>query len=355
MRLLTKIILMAFMLPLFLACDGLDQPPIISQTPSALVSPPSSITLNGTDLEEVIVFNVSTADFGTETGVTYTVQMDRPGNDFASPVDLGSSTSTTIEVSAEELNRRAISKGIVPGETGPMEFRVRSVPTRNLSALLSEPVSISISTFADAEVLRNLFLVGEATARGWDNNNNNPPLFRDPENLDLYIYTGYFSAGGFKVLEVLGQWQPQYGTNDGSTISVNEGGGSDPDVFSVPSNGYYTFTFDLSTNTFSLEPLAAEATSFATVGIIGSGTAEGWDASTAMTALQFDAHIWNITATLSDGEMKFRANDAWDINWGSNTEISGKASQDGPNIPVSAGTYNIWFNSLDGRYILLEN
>ena len=108
MRLLTKIILMAFILPLVWACSGLDQPPIISQTPSALVSPPSAITLDGTDLEEVIVFNVSAADFGTEMGVTYTIQMDRPGNNFASPVDLGSSTNTTVEVNAEELNRRCL-------------------------------------------------------------------------------------------------------------------------------------------------------------------------------------------------------------------------------------------------------
>jgi starch-binding outer membrane protein SusE/F len=346
---------LACLLPFVWACGEMEQPPIISQTASALVSPPSSITLDGADPEEVIVFNVSTADFGTEMSATYILQMDRPGNNFATPVDLGSSTNTTIEVNALELNRRAISKGIVAGESGPLEFRVRSVPGRTLSALVSEPVSITVSTFADAEVLRNLFLVGEATARGWDNNNNNPPLFRDPDNLDLYVYTGYFTAGGFKVLEVLGQWQPQFGTNDGSTIAVNAGGGDDPDVFSVPSNGYYTFTFDLSSNTFSLEPLTAEAITFTTVGIIGSGTAEGWDASTAMTALQFDAHIWNITATLTDGEMKFRANNAWDINWGSNTEISGKGTQDGPNIPIASGTYNIWFNSLDGRYILIEN
>ncbi|MFD2201440.1 SusF/SusE family outer membrane protein [Shivajiella indica] len=355
MRLLSKITWLAFLLPLVIACGEMEQPPIISQTPASLVSPPSTITLTGEDPEEVIVFSVSPADFGTEMDVTYILQMDRPGNNFANPVDLGSSTNTTIEVDAVELNGRAISKGIIGGESGPMEFRVRSVPGRTLSALVGEPVSITVATFADAEVLRNLFLVGEATARGWDNNNNNPPLFRDPENEDLYVYTGFFNAGGFKVLEVLGQWQPQYGTNDGSTIAVNPGGGSDPDVFNVPSNGYYTFTFDLSTNTFNLEPLEAETITFTTVGIIGSGTAEGWDASTAMTALQFDGHIWNITATLSDGEMKFRANDAWDVNWGSNTEISGIGTQDGPNIPVSAGTYNIWFNSLDGRYILIEN
>ena len=202
---------------------------------------------------------------------------------------------------------------------------------------------------------RNLFLVGEATAPGWDNDNNNPALFRDPENTDLYVYTGFFNSGGFKVLETVGEWQPRYGTNDGSTVAVNEGGGSDPDVFTVPSAGFYTVTMDLEANTFSIEPYTGTpGTDYATVGIIGDSTPGGWDGSTAMTKSTFDGNIWSITATLTDGELKFRANDAWAVNWGANTAISGLGTQDGPNIPVEAGTYKIWFNSLDGRYILIE-
>ncbi|EKB50361.1 SusE domain-containing protein [Cecembia lonarensis] len=354
MRLISKLTWVAFMLPLLWACGDLEQPPIIQQTPASISSPPSAIVLTGEDEEEVLVFNVTPADFGTGMEVTYVIQMDRPGNGFANAADLGSSTTTVIEVSAAEINRRAISRGIVAGETGPMEFRVRAVPSRTLSALEGLPVTIPVTTFADAVALRNLFLVGEATARGWDNNANNPPLFRDPENTDLYVYSGFFNAGGFKVLENLGAWQPQYGTNDGSTISANMGGGDDPDVFNVPAAGYYTFTFDLSTESFSLEPITDVPATFETVGIIGSATAEGWDASTAMNQLAFDKHIYYLTATLGDGEMKFRADNDWAVNWGTNSAISGKATQDGPNIPVEPGTYKIWFNSLDGRFIKIE-
>lgn len=158
------------------------------------------------------------------------------------------------------------------------------------------------------------------------------------------------------MLGTIGEWQPQYGTNDGSTIAVNEGGGSDPDVFSIPTTGFYTFTMDLEANTFSLEPYTGSAgTDYATVGIIGDATPGGWDASTAMTKSSFDGNIWRITAALTAGEMKFRANDAWTVNWGANTPTSGKGTQEGPNIPIEeAGTYTIWFNSLDGKYILIQ-
>ncbi|WP_291782658.1 SusF/SusE family outer membrane protein [Cecembia sp.] len=354
MKFLTKLTWAAFLLPLIWACGDLEQPPIIQQFPASISSPPSAIVLTGEDEDEVVVFNVTQADFGANMEVTYIIQMDRPGNGFENAADLGSSTSNVIEVKANEINRRAISRGIVAGETGPMEFRVRAVPSRTLSALAGEPVTISVTTFSDAVALRNMFLVGEATARGWDNNANNPALFRDPENADLFVYSGFFNAGGFKVLENLGQWQPQFGTNDGSTISANMGGGDDPDVFNVPAAGYYTFTFDLSTETFSLEPIADVPSVFETVGIIGSATPEGWDASTAMNQLEFDQHIYYITASLEDGEMKFRADNDWAVNWGAGTAISGAGVQDGPNIPVEAGTFKIWFNSLDGRYLKIE-
>ena len=52
--------------------------------------------------------------------------------------------------------------------------------------------------------------------------------------------------------------------------------------------------------------------------------------------------------------MKFRADNAWDVDWGSNTPISGTGTQGGSNIPVSvAGTYDIWFNDITGNYIFI--
>ena len=354
MRILTKILWVAFLLPLIWSCGELASPPIITQTTSSVLST-SPIILLEEEAEESIVFEVSAADFGVQTDINYVIQMDRPGNNFANPVDLGSNTSTTVLVKVSEINSRAIAKGIVPGETGNMEFRVKAVTSRSLSDLLGSPASIAVTTYSDGPVLRNLYLVGSATAPGWSNDNNNPALFRDPVNTDLYVYTGRFVEGEFKVLETLGQWQPQYGTNDGSAVAVNEGGGSDPGTFAVATSGIYTFTMNLETNTFSLVPYSGTpATDHATVGIIGSATANGWDASTAMTKSSFDGNIWTITATLTDGEMKFRANNDWAVNWGANTAISGLGTQGGENIPVVAGTYKIWFNSLDGRYIFIE-
>jgi len=42
---------------------------------------------------------------------------------------------------------------------------------------------------------------------------------------------------------------------------------------------------------------------------------------------------------LTDGSVKFRANDGWDINWGGKTTDT--LTQGGENFAVKAGTYSI--------------
>jgi len=62
-----------------------------------------------------------------------------------------------------------------------------------------------------------------------------------------------------------------------------------------------------------------------------------------------------ITYTLTgypfnQGEVKFRMDNGWEINWGNYEFPAGYGYQDGPNIPVPAGTYTVTFNRLTGEY-----
>ncbi|MGB3589698.1 MAG: hypothetical protein WBA23_24335, partial [Tunicatimonas sp.] len=103
---------------------------------------------------------------------------------------------------------------------------------------------------------------------------------------------------------------------------------------------------------FYLLPLLAlgQAT-YETVGIIGTATTKGWDESTPMVQNEEDEHQWALEDfTLSAGELKFRANDNWDVNWGAEAFPNGTGRQDGPNIPIPAGVYDISFNDTNGEY-----
>lgn len=95
----------------------------------------------------------------------------------------------------------------------------------------------------------------------------------------------------------------------------------------------------------------AQTTPITTVGIIGSATANGWNTSTPMTQTTATSHIWRITLPLMVGEAKFRANDAWTINWGAAAFPTGTGVQDGANIPITtAGTWYVQLNDQTGAY-----
>ncbi|MBI1227296.1 MAG: RagB/SusD family nutrient uptake outer membrane protein [Bacteroidetes bacterium] len=116
-------------------------------------------------------------------------------------------------------------------------------------------------------------------------------------------YEGYFwlNAGAmFKF--ALGSWDTNWG-DTGADGTLDAGG----DNITVAEDGFYKINVDLGALTYTI--LKTDW------GLIGSATADGWDSDQNMT---YDAtdNTWNITTTLVAGEVKFRANDAWDLNYG---------------------------------------
>lgn len=309
-------------------------------------------------------------DFGVPTNITYEVQ-GSADPDFASFDVIGATSSNNLAVTVSQMMSLAMDAGLDADpeteapNTGQIYFRVRAFAGNgggNPLVETSEPRAITVVLPEDAAEeepdFKNLFLVGNATAAGWENDNNNPPLFRDPVNTNVYTYTGKFTAGEFKLLEVRGQWQPQWGLDNGNLTSSDLLGG-DPGSFTVSTDGYYTLTVNIDELTWSFEPADVSAAPvYSTIGTIGSartGNDDGWaDPDTDMTKLGFDTHIWFIRdVQVFDGELKFRAGDSWDTNWGGDTAYSGQASANGPNIPVAEGTYDIWFNDISKRYIFI--
>ena len=76
----------------------------------------------------------------------------------------------------------------------------------------------------------------------------------------------------------------------------------------------------------------------ATVGIIGTATPGGWDSDTDMVQHPDSAHLWTLSIDLVDGLAKFRADDAWTINWGSTSFPLGVAHMTSPLIRIQVNT-----------------
>ncbi|HJW31035.1 MAG TPA: T9SS type A sorting domain-containing protein, partial [Saprospiraceae bacterium] len=78
---------------------------------------------------------------------------------------------------------------------------------------------------------------------------------------------------------------------------------------------------------------------------------QSWDIDFFLTKDANDENLWTYNSIDLNGEVKFRADSNWTVNWGATDFPSGIGTQDGPNIPVAAGTYGINFNSGTGEYV----
>lgn len=126
-----------------------------------------------------------------------------------------------------------------------------------------------------------------------------------------------------------------FGVNSFPTGTVTAGGTAIPVQF-----GFYEVSFNLSTGDFVF--------SIPDVGIVGSAV-NGWPDGNnptpdiAMSSTDGDVYSLN-SQVLNDGELKFRQNFSWDVNWGGTDFPSGAlALGSSNNIPVNAGTYDISF------------
>ena len=138
-------------------------------------------------------------------------------------------------------------------------------------------------------------------------------------------YTGYMylNQNGFKFCTQK-NWD---GTNYGGAFF----GESEDNIMMTQEAGFYQVDVDLSAKTYTLTPF--------TIGIIGNATPTGWDSDTDMT-YNPEERCWELkNVTLSDGEMKFRHKNDWSLSWGG--ELDNLTTQNGPNIAVAVGTYDI--------------
>ena len=289
--------------------------------------------------------------------VKYTLEISKT-EDFKTPYILTSTleSQTNAAFSMKEMNEAAKKIGLIPYEVQKMYFRVASyIGTTNSLQQTSVVTGLNITPYAASPTYEyaDLFLIGAATAGGWDNaitNQNLLPLLKT-DNATKYTFTGYFKADGFKMIRVKGSWDAQFGMGASAGLLSTDGGSGN---LSAPADGYYKLTVDTAALTYTLEPFTPPAATYAGMSIIGTVNGN-FDFDTQLTKSTFDPHLWTIhNVTLKGGEFKFRANNSWDVNWGSNSEYFGTATQGGSNIPLaSEWQYDVYFNDATGAYTII--
>ena len=166
-----------------------------------------------------------------------------------------------------------------------------------------------------------------------------------------------------------GDWNNAYGSAtmaDANTptgkLKVDNNAGA---IICPEPGAYYTFTADFSTMTYKWTKLANQnPTEFEYVALIGvGGKWSNGDDIDDIDLKQVAPHNWyKANVKIPAGGLKIRADHKWrdDGNWGfaegQNYESKGTLITSGGsgNIPVPAGTYNIYFNDITGAYAFVE-
>ncbi|AWW00476.1 SusE domain-containing protein [Arcticibacterium luteifluviistationis] len=174
-------------------------------------------------------------------------------------------------------------------------------------------------------------IVGSAAPNGWDG----PDLeFSYDPSSDQWRAIGTLADGEMKIRKN-NDWALNYG-DVGADGSLEENG----DNIAV-SAGTYLITFNQTELTYTIEAIDIP-------GIVGDASPNGWDGPDVSLMPDFSREgVWvAYNVTLTDGAIKIRMNNDWAVNYG-DTGADGTLDQDGDNISVSAGTYDVEVNLAD--------
>ena len=205
------------------------------------------------------------------------------------------------------------------------------------------------------------YLVGDNFA--WDVNTKKHIMYA--ESVTVHSYTGMFD-GNLKFINGndMGQgdagWAFTYGTPTDGDTSVSGVLKQNAGAIHSPEAGYYTFTADISSMTYTWTRLENQnPDSYTTIGLVGEFC--GWNqASDDNQMTQLTPHNWYKNITLSAGKLKFNANKEWTISWGGETDLNigdsncGKTTTaNGKDMYVPAGTYDVFFNDITGQFVFV--
>jgi hypothetical protein len=171
-------------------------------------------------------------------------------------------------------------------------------------------------------------IVGSATPSGW----------AAPDIQMMYDATSdqWRAIATLKEGEIKIRQNEDWGVNYGDTGAdgtIDAGG----DNIKVKA-GIYLVTVDFKKGKYTIEAIKVW-------GIVGSATANGWNGpDTKFTPDFANDGVWVLNnIKLTDGEIKFRQNDDWAVNYG-DTKADGILDAGGDNIAVKAGTYDVILN-----------
>jgi len=302
----------------------------------------TAIVLKENQAANPFVVTWTPADFNFRAAATYAVEIARAGKGFKDAVVLGTSNTTSLQTTVEKLNNVLYAALELPGEEpSDVEMRLAVTLNPNVDVVYSDTVKLKVTPYTIVVVYPQLQVPG--SYQGWNPADNTTVIFSAKSNNRYEGYI-YFKDDNTEYKYTVGpSWAENYGDNGGDGTLERDGA----NIKAGPA-GVYRLRVNL--NDLTHDNLRTEW------GLIGSATPDGWNSDQNMT---YDpvANKWTITLNLVAGEIKFRANDSWDVNLGDDG-LNKTLEYNGANIPIpAAGNYTIdlFLNKAIYTYTIKKN
>lgn len=268
----------------------------------------------------------SEADFGVTSPVKYDVQASSSEDFYQSTNVVTALTTTSTSLTIGHLNTVSLAAGLPFDIQGDLYIRVKAYLGVATSSgfIFSEPISMKVTPYEPLIDLSTPWgMVGSATPNGW--NGPDVPFWKtDLNGIDDGKYVAYVTLidGDIKIRKD-NLWEVNYG--GGSNVLVANGD-------NIPMTAEtYKFNIDMNKLTYEFEKY--------TWGIIGDATPNGWDGPDVNLEYNGERNTWDAEVEFTNGDIKFRFNDAWALSYGDTGGDGTLESENGANIPVTAGNY----------------
>jgi len=336
------------------ACEVEESLIVTTPDPEFTLDTPgiSNVFLNFS-LPENPAFTLSWKD-ELSSNADYTVEMST-STDFTNPVALGNTTESNFSMTVSDFNQSINDAGVTSFSDVAVYMRVKTAERNTNTILLLvttypvNPPTITGISDGDQFILSLDNNDAVALTMGWDD-----PILSSSLNLDIqYIVEADLPANNFVAPIELGSVNNM---NEISFTNAKLNGAAIEAGIPVDATGdlairVRSIIIDANTGT-ALERTTPEVTinvtTYLTVldlsttwGVVGSA-ANNWGATPDLPFFKTDVDgVLAAYVTLTDGEIKFRENNDWANNYGSDSSTGGNLVASGGNLTVSAGAYKI--------------
>ena len=294
--------------------DDVEDRPVIVAGDAPVLSAPDSGTAYVLNIDDAALqldrFVWSSADFGQNVEITYTLELDKAGNSFADPKSLGTAPGgNSLPVTVESLNNAVMATGATAFEAADFEVRVKAAVNDTFTPLYSNAITINVTPYTS--VVPPLYLVGHPQAYygfgEWTPENGMEMRYIGDGVTKVYeAYVKVAPGNGFKFTDELSWNGGNYGVIGGVQDGNLKNGGDSGDlkIAETDGEGFYYVQVDIDELTYKFVKM--------NWGIIGAATPGGWGGETPMT-YDFAENKFTITADFTVENMKFRSKNSGDF------------------------------------------